>query len=254
VHHADLRVRITGLPTETRVGGEVTYRAVVQNVGHRAAKEIRLDLTTSELLVAVSAHGVRCDQSSEALACTSAVLRPGAAVQIEVTIRALALGRLVVRARAASISAEATLRNNVATATTPVLPSDSIHVDATYVAPSFRQAIQLDAVSGRHGEDPDGTMTMNWAGDVGAGRVTCVNILGNRAAVGVVTPSILPPPGTVATPYLLFVFTDNGSPGGGRDTFSLFGGATPYSCVFALSGNGSTITITTGEISIVDTP
>ena len=59
------------------------------------------------------------------------------------------------------MSAEVTLRNNTASATTPVLAPDSVRVDASYLAPSFRMDISLDAISGRSGEDPDGALIMD---------------------------------------------------------------------------------------------
>jgi hypothetical protein len=33
---------------------------------------------------------------------------------------------------------------------------------------------------------------MDWAGERGAGRVTCVSVSGNSATVGIVTPQSLP--------------------------------------------------------------
>jgi hypothetical protein len=252
---ADLRVQLTGLPTETRVDGNVTYQALVRNIGRLTAKNVAIDFETSPLIVAVSAHGVSCKAAPPSLTCTKASLPPGAVAQVGLTIRPLALGRLVVKATVTSASAEATLRNNAATATTLVLPPDSVRVQASYLAPGFRQDISLDAISGRRGEDPDGTLIMDWADKRSAGRVTCVNVSGNRAAVGIVTPAIVLPPGTTASPFLMFRFTDNGSPGAGRDTFSLVGSATPVSCWFSWPETGSdVIPITSGEMTIIDTP
>jgi hypothetical protein len=50
VARADLRVELRGLPTETRVEGNVTYRALVRNVGRVSAKDIAIDFETSPLI------------------------------------------------------------------------------------------------------------------------------------------------------------------------------------------------------------
>jgi hypothetical protein len=255
---ADLRVQLSRLPTETRVDGNVIYRAVVRNIGRRTAKDVAIDVEASPLLVAVSTRAVSCNAASAGLRCITASLRPRAAAEVALTIRALGLGAISVKASASTVSAEVTLRNNAASATTPVVAPDSVRVEAFYLAPSFRQDISLNAISGRRGEDPDGTLIMDWFGRV-SGTVTCVNVSGNRAVVGIMTPPVVPPPGATATPFLLFGFTDNGSPGAGRDTFSLIGSAAPISCWFPWPADapqtGSTvIPITSGEVTIIDTP
>jgi Domain of unknown function DUF11 len=260
---ADLSVQIVGAPSETRVGGTVAYRAIVRNVGRLPAKDISLALETTPLLAAVSASRMVCKSTPvRGVFCTAAALRPREAARVELTVRALALGRLVVTASASSESREATQGNNRASLVTPVRPADTVLVQATHVAPDgFRQEIVLDAISARRGEDPDGTLNMVWAGERSTGRVTSVHVSGNRAAVGIFTPPTTPPPPDAKpTPYLLFVLTDNGSPGVGRDTFSLLGGGgprDPFRCLlFSLvAQTGPTvIPITTGDITIVDTP
>jgi hypothetical protein len=98
---------------------------------------------------------------------------------------------------------------------------------------------------------------MHWAGEESTGTISCLNVSGNQAEVGITTPAAEATVGATASDYLLFLFTDNGSPGAGRDTFSLLGSATPLFCLLPFPGPASgptVIPITTGEISIVDTP
>lgn len=45
--------------------------------------------------------------------------------------------------------------------------------------------LTIDAISGRHGRDPDGTFALDWEGKA-SGHVTCLNVSGNKAYVGVV--------------------------------------------------------------------
>jgi Domain of unknown function DUF11 len=255
---SDLRIRISGWPGETRVGNEVNYALTVSNVGLSAAKDVVVRVTGGHAgLIEVSAGGQSCAPPSQfeawfALGCSFSSLAPHAAKRIELGVRPSELGRIVVHATVESRSQESRLRNNAASVSTPVFSPDSVHVAATRVGPNTMN-LTIDAISSRHGRDPDGTFALDWEGKA-SGHVTCLNVSGNKALVGVVvdSPAVDVAADATPTPYLLFILTDNGSPGPGRDTVTFARGADPFSCE-ARSFPGSGYTITSGDIAIVDT-
>jgi hypothetical protein len=139
---------------------------------------------------------------------------------------------------------------------TPVFAADSVQVAASRRVDGHPDIdLTLDAVSGRHGQDPDGRFVLDWEGHA-TGRVTCLSVSGNTAYVGVAIDDPQPPtdPDAVSTPYLLFGLTDNGSPGVGRDTLTFAGGPSPFSCADPSFPVTPGLEITGGEITIVDTP
>jgi hypothetical protein len=157
--------------------------------------------------------------------------------------------------RATSETREVGVRNNVATLATSVVPPDSVHVAASRNLAGHPDIdLTLDAISGPHGEDPEGTFVLDWVGH-SAGHVTCLSVTGNTAFVGVRIDEPNTPPDATATPHLLFLFTDAGSPGVGRDTLTFGGSAGSVSCLEPFFPGGIPgISITGGEITIVDTP
>jgi len=249
---ADLRVRVIGLPRETRVGGNVGYAVKLVNAGRRQATGVMLwiKVDTNAAVVSVASAGISCSSADERnrLRCITATLPGHRRARVDVAARATSLGTLRVTATVSSTTREVTWSNNRAEVETSVLAPDSVHADA-YRSGRFPIQLWLDAISAPDGEDPAGTFTLSWQGK-SSGRVTCVNVAGNKATVGVVIDNADGTPGTAG---LLFLLTDNGSPGAGHDTLTFGGGGPALSdCPAWPFAEGSAIT--SGEITIIDTP
>jgi hypothetical protein len=128
------------------------------------------------------------------------------------------------------------------------------------------QQLILDAISAPHGQDPAGTFILKSHGaDVGfdeelSGRVTCLNVAGNVAVVGVVidnaSSNIPPEPGSTPVTHLLFLLVDNGLPGAARDTMAFAGGGDPLgsSCQWFTGAPTTGFPLSDGDIAVVDTP
>jgi hypothetical protein len=189
------------------------------------------------------------------LRCQTAALAPRASTRIELKTQAITLGSLRLRATASTYTREVTSRNNGAAVATPVRTPDSVHVAARVDRERFPIELVIDGISGPRGQHPEGTYMLDWQGR-GSGRVTCLGVSGNTAVVGVLIEDPATPlaPGATPTRGLWFVLTDNGSPGTGRDTLTFGGGPLPsYTCP-APAVTGTELAITSGEITIVDTP
>src|SRR6266487_2114856 len=208
---ADLRVRVVGLPTETRIGGNLSYLVTVSNIGRRTAKGVAVNLDGgAALLLSLSSARSSCSSAGTpgvetelAAACSTASLAPHEKVSIELSARAIVLGRIVLHVIATSETSEVGVRNNVASVATSVVRPDSVHVVASRnFAGHPYIGLTLDAISGRHGEDPEGTFVLDWEGHV-AGHVTCLSVAGNAAYVGgaIDEPNTPLPPDVTPTPY-----------------------------------------------------
>jgi uncharacterized protein DUF11 len=262
---AELNLRLFGSPDETRVGGEATYLVIVSNTGGRAATNLYVSLSGDPAaLLSLTPRGVSCSRSSGleggfAARCSSRSLAPHAQVRIELAVRAVASGNLFVRGNASSDTREVSSKNNAGVVKTSVLLPDSVHVAASRDLPGHQaMSLTLDAISDPHGQDPEGTFTLDsW--DKVSGHVVCLSVYRNQAFVGVAIDAATPPPapGETATGGLLFFLADNGSPGLGRDAFTFGGGnvSSVYSCGAPWLPVAPAIpAITSGEIAVVDTP
>jgi Domain of unknown function DUF11 len=257
---ADLRVSAVGLPKETRVGGSVNYAVAVSNIGRRTATGVVVSLRGGAAsLLSLSSAGGSCartgDEGELAASCSITSLVPHAKVTIELAARATVLGRIVLHAKARSKTHEVEVRNNVALATTSVVAPDSVHVAASRILAGHPYIeLRLEAISGPHGEEPVGNFVLDWEGH-SSGHVTCLRVSGHTASVGVEIdePDAPLPPGAIRTDNLLFLLTDGGSPGVGRDTITFGGSHDPVSCLRPFVP-GPGYQITGGEITISDTP
>jgi hypothetical protein len=100
----------------------------------------------------------------------------------------------------------------------------------------------FDASSGPSGEDPTGTVMMF---PLDGGPVTCLNVNGIDAVIGIATPTTNP------GGFLIYV-SDNATPGEGSDTLALVPVAGPPEvCPAPVSPNTA---IFTGDITVIDAP
>ena len=100
----------------------------------------------------------------------------------------------------------------------------------------------FDASSGPAGEDPTGTVMMF---PIDGGPVTCLNVNGIDAVVGIATPTTNP------GGFLIYV-SDNATPGEGSDTLALVPvTGPPEVCPAPVSPNTA---IFTGDITVIDAP
>jgi hypothetical protein len=105
---------------------------------------------------------------------------------------------------------------------------------------AFEVDFDFDASSGPSGEDPTGTVMMF---PIDGGPVTCLNVNGIDAVVGIATPTTSP------GGFLIYV-SDNGTPGAGSDTLELVPvTGPPEVCPAPVSPNTA---IFTGDITVVD--
>src|SRR5262249_29604263 len=196
---ADLRVRAAGT-IETRVGGSVSYSVTVSNVGLRTAKDVAVKVEGQDAsLVSTSPARGSCmpevglPLDGLALVCAVASLAPHETVGIHLDGQAIALGRIVLRVRATSSTHDARARNDQAVVTTPVLGADSVRVTASRMIEGHPYIdLTLDAVSGRHGQDPDGRFVLEWAGNT-SGHGTSFSLHPHSAYVGVSIDDSDPP-------------------------------------------------------------
>jgi hypothetical protein len=259
---ANLRVRLTVLPTETRPGGSVTYVATVANHGARAAKNVALTVAGDAAVNSLSARRLACTVDLQSrINCSARSLRSGASATVEVAGIAGELGTLRVEASATSSTVEAVLRDNTARAAIAVRRPDSVDARASrfFTGTQLAQQLTIHAVSAPHGQDPAGSFSLSGRGEEVSGHVTCLRVSGNQALVGVaIDHTNMPPgPGATRTNWLLFGLADNGSPGTGRDTFTYGGGTDSVvdPCLLPLGvGGGGGFALADGEITIVDTP
>jgi hypothetical protein len=256
----DLQVELRGLPSETRVGGSVTYEVTLRNRGPGRARSVSLAVDGGAVLASVLSRGLACSTRPEFhVHCSAGIVRPGTGATLELAVRPTRLGTFHVTARASTSTREATPKNNASTVSTRVRPADSVHAVGSRVILGLPTQFKIEAVSAAHGQDVAGSFSLDSevAGgkhEVTNGRVLCLSVVGKRANVGVVIDdsSTGAPPGTVPVTQLLFQLTDNGSPGAGRDSLTFAGGeGVGFKCF--LGGFGGT-TITSGDIAVHDTP
>src|SRR5262245_8489474 len=254
---ADLRVQASGT-IEARVGGSVGYSVTVSDVGARTAKGVAVKVEgQGASLVSVSSARSSCmpefgvPMSELSVVCSITSLAPHERLSIHLNGLATAPGRIVLRVRATSSTHDARARNNEAVVTTPVFGPDSVQVRASRRLDGHPDIdLTLDAVSGRHGQDPEGQFVLDWEGHT-TGHDTCLSVHNNSAYVGASIDSSYPPAGGQA--FRAFLFTDYCSPGAGRDTLNFGGGARRASCPTPFFGTIPGLLITDGEITILDT-
>jgi Domain of unknown function DUF11 len=267
VKPAGLRLAFTGLPRETRPGGSMTYSLTATNVGRSRATAVDVRVYgvsgDASVLAVVSSSDLSCSHRDEfSVDCSITAIAPRAQASVEISARATRLGTIRVAA-SALWHVGARVRERRAGISTAVLTPDSVHAVASRLIGGNAQSPQqltLDAISAPHGQDPAGTFTLksHWA-DVGfdeevSGRVTCLNVAGNVAVVGVMidnaNSNIPPQPDSTPVTHLLFLLVDNGFPGAGRDTMTFGGGGDPWDspCQWFGGAPGTGFPLSDGDI------
>src|SRR6266545_3974931 len=180
---ADLRVGVAGSPEANRVGGAFTFAVTVSNAGRRSAPRVVLTADISGQLVSASPTTGACDTTSAAprSTCQIGTLAPGGRVSVSFVIRG-----------------------------TGVRPTAG-------GGPRPPVTIEVDAISGPHGDDPTGTFWTKYPSFELRGRVVCLTISGNRASVGGIVEQTSSSATNPVGSTVHLGITDNGEPGAGRD-------------------------------------
>jgi Domain of unknown function DUF11 len=252
----DLKVTGGILPHANRVGGTFISHAEITNVGRRAASGIVVTMQVGGELVFAPEPAASCAHDGARYVCRIGTLRPGAEVFLDFRTRVTALGTLSLRAQATSASRDARPANNVVTGSARVTEPDSVRGRGVRPTagggPRPPVTIEVDAISGPGGDDPEGTFWTKYPSFELRGRVACLGVSGNRASVGGIVEETTSPATNPVGSNVHFGITDNGSPGAGRDlevTYLLM--QDPSSCPVPLQ-DFPEITLIEGDFAVRD--
>lgn len=220
---ADLRVGVAGSPEANRVGGTFTFTVTVANAGRRSAPSVVLTADIPGQLVSASPTTGACDTTSAPprSRCQIGTLAPGVRVTVSFVIRGTAVGALRASVRASSRARDARPKDNSAAATRRVTEPDSVRGSGVRPTagggPRPPVTIEVDAISGPHGDDPTGTFWTKYPSLELRGRVVCLTVSGNRASAGGIVEQTSSPATNPVGSTVHLGITDNGEPGAGRD-------------------------------------
>jgi hypothetical protein len=220
---ADLRVAVAGSPEANRVGGSFTFTVTVANAGRRSAPRVVLTADVPGELVSASPTTGTCDTTSTAprSTCQVGALAPSARVTVSFVVRGTAVGPLRASVRASSPVRDVRPKDNAAAATRRVTEPDSVRGRGVRPTagggPRPPVTIEVDAISGPHGDDPTGTFWTKYPSLELRGRVVCLTVSGNRASVGGIVEETSSPATNPVGSAVHLGITDNGEPGAGRD-------------------------------------
>jgi hypothetical protein len=264
---ADLRVTLVALPGTARVGGTVTYRARVENAAAIRATDVFMTFSVTDVdLVSVSAARLSCLASDGraariSIVCSTRSLAGRSGASVVVVIRTRHLGTVGATVWASSSTHDPSARSNSAATRTRVAAPDLVYAEGARLAASRQQLTEeltVGAISAPNGGDVAGTFSLrtrrpNGSEEDVSGRVTCLSVSERTAAIGVVierSGAALAARGGL----MIFFLSDNGSPGGGRDTMTVVDGiGDPWTtpCVVPPAAFATSL-IEVGEITIID--